>query len=120
MRILAALAAVSALAFAGAAFAQPENVELKDGAWVTTDGMPLYTFASDTPGVSTCTGQCLANWPILEASEDAMEEGDWTIVERDDGLRVWAYKDMPLYTFARDTAGQPATGVSDRWPLAVE
>src|SRR5690606_35303604 len=45
MRILAGLAAVSALAFAGAAFAQPGNVVLKDGAWVTTDGMPLYTFS---------------------------------------------------------------------------
>ena len=27
-------------------------------------------------------------------------------------------KDMPLYTFFRDTAGQPATGVSAAWPRA--
>ena len=120
MRILAGLAALAVFAAAGAAFAQPENVELKDGAWVTAEGMPLYTFASDTPGVSTCNGPCLTNWPLLEAPADAMEDGDWTIVEREDGARVWAYKGMPLYTYARDTAGQPATGVSDRWPLASE
>jgi predicted lipoprotein with Yx(FWY)xxD motif len=33
---------------------------------------------------------------------------------------MWAYKGKPLYTFARDTAGQPATGVSANWPAATK
>jgi predicted lipoprotein with Yx(FWY)xxD motif len=44
--------------------------------------------------------------------------GDWTVITRDDGSKQWAYKGQPLYTYARDTAGQPATGVSANWPRA--
>lgn len=120
MRILAGVAAVAAFAAAGAAFAQPDSVELKDGAWVTTDGMPLYTFANDTEGVSNCSDGCATAWPPLEAAADAEDDGEWTVVTREDGSKQWAYKGMPLYAFARDTAGEAATGVSDRWPLAVE
>jgi predicted lipoprotein with Yx(FWY)xxD motif len=122
MRILAGLAAVAALTFAGAALAKPDNVEAQDGALVTTDGMPLYTFARDTQGAGTsaCTEGCLARWPILEAAEDAMDDGDWTVITRDDGTKQWAYKGWPLYMYADDTAGEPATGVSDNWPLAME
>lgn len=121
MRFVAGLAAVSLFAMAGAAMAQPENVELKDGAWVTTDGWPLYTFANDTEAnVSACSGQCITNWPALAAADDATDDGDWVVITRDDGSKQWSYKGKPLYTFARDTAGSAATGVSERWPLAVE
>lgn len=122
MRILAGAAAVAALAFAGAAFAQPDNVEVQDGHLVTTDGMALYTFARDTKdsGASACSGGCVARWPVLEASDDATDDGDWTVITRDDGSKQWAYKGWPLYMYADDTAGEPATGVSDNWPLAME
>ena len=120
MRILAGLAAVSALAFAGAAFAQPDNVELKDGAWVTTDGMPLYTFSRDTENNSACVGGCATAWPPLVAADEAEDDGDWTVTEREDGVRQWSYKGLPLYTYAQDTPGEAPTGVSDTWPLATE
>ena len=48
------------------------------------------------------------------------DAGDWTVVTRDDGSKQWAYKGKPLYTFFRDTAGQPATGVSAAWPRAKQ
>ncbi len=122
MRILAGVAVIAAFAFAGVALAQPGNVEVEDGALVTTDGMPLYTFARDTQGAgeSACVDGCLARWPILEAADDAADDGDWTVITRDDGTKQWAYKGWPLYMFADDTAGEPATGVSANWPLAVE
>jgi predicted lipoprotein with Yx(FWY)xxD motif len=47
-----------------------------------------------------------------------MDDGDWTVVTRDDGAKQWAYKSKPLYSFAKDAAGGDATGVSDNWPLA--
>jgi predicted lipoprotein with Yx(FWY)xxD motif len=123
MRIWMGLTASGALlaALAGAALAAPPGVTTKDGAFVAPDGKPLYTFARDVePGKSVCNGGCATAWPPLAAAADAKADGDWTVVTRDDGAKMWAYKGKPLYTFARDTAGQPATGVSAAWPLATQ
>jgi predicted lipoprotein with Yx(FWY)xxD motif len=115
------LAAIGALAMAGAAVAAPTGVTEKAGAFVAPDGKPLYTFARDTtPGKSACNGGCAAAWPPLAASANAANDGDWTVVTRDDGSKQWAYKGKPLYTFAKDAAGAAATGVSDNWPLATK
>jgi predicted lipoprotein with Yx(FWY)xxD motif len=119
MKLLSGLTVISALALMGAAWAAPPGVTEKDGAFVAPDGKPLYTFAKDaTPGKSACNGPCLANWPALTAAADAKADGDWTVITRDDGAKQWAYKGKPLYTYAKDTAGTAATGVSENWPLA--
>lgn len=121
MRILAGLMAIGALALTGAAWATPPGVTEKDGNFIAPDGKPLYTFARDTaPGKSACNGQCATNWPPLAAAADAKNDGDWTVVTRDDGAKMWAYKGKPLYTYAKDTAGQPASGVGPAWPLAAK
>ena len=73
-------------------------------------GMTLYVFDKDTPGVSNCYDKCAANWPPLAAPADAMAMGEWTVVERKDGTRMWAYKGMPLYTFVKDKAPGDVTG----------
>ncbi len=120
MRVFAGLAAVAALALSGAAFAQPPGVTEKDGAWVAPDGKPLYPIARDTDaGKSAGNGQCATAWPPLAAADGAADDGDWTVVTRDDGAKMWAYKGKPLYTFARDTAGEAATGGSAAWPRAT-
>jgi predicted lipoprotein with Yx(FWY)xxD motif len=120
MRIRAIVIAAGMMtALAGAAWAAPPGVTEKDGAFVAPDGKPLYTFARDTTaGKSACNGGCATAWPPLAAAADAKDDGDWSVVTRDDGSKMWAYKGKPLYTYARDTAGQPATGVSAAWPLA--
>ena len=119
MKIVLGLASVCALALASAAAAAPTGVTEKDGGFVAPDGKVLYTFARDTtPGKSACNGPCATAWPPLAASAAAKDEGDWTVVTRDDGSKQWAYKGKPLYTFARDTVGAAASGVSDNWPLA--
>lgn len=121
MRTLTGLMTAGALAMMGAAWAAPPGVTEKAGAFVAADGKPLYTFARDTTaGKSVCNAQCATNWPALAAAADAKDDGDWTVVTRDDGSKQWAYKGKPLYTFARDTAGQAATGVSQMWPLATK
>lgn len=116
----AALALAFALS-AGAAFAQglPSNVKQTPDGFTDAAGKPLYTFAMDTmKGMSHCNGACETNWPPLIAPPDAKPMGDWTLVPRGNGVMQWAYKDKPLYTYAKDTAGQPATGVSNNWPRA--
>ncbi|MDZ4760198.1 MAG: hypothetical protein SGJ21_03905 [Alphaproteobacteria bacterium] len=124
MRVLTGLmmgrALALTLAAGGAALAAPPGVTVRDGAFVGPDGKPLYTFARDAePGKSACNGGCAAAWPPLAAA-DAADDGDWKVVTRDDGSKMWSYKGKPLYTFARDVAGEAATGVSAAWPLARE
>jgi predicted lipoprotein with Yx(FWY)xxD motif len=77
---------------------------------VDAKGMTLYTFDRDAPGKSNCNGQCAQNWPPLMASGDAKSSGDWAVVTRDDGAKMWAYKGKPLYTWVRDTKPGDTTG----------
>ncbi|KGE05004.1 putative transmembrane protein [Pseudohaliea rubra DSM 19751] len=45
---------------------------------------------------------CTALWPPVLASEQAEPVGDWSVLERRDGSRQWAYQEQPLYTSVRD------------------
>ena len=97
-----------------------------EGKMVLTDtnGMTLYTFDKDVQGdgKSVCNDDCAAKWPPLFAEDDAQPEGDFTIVTRDDGTRMWAYKGWPLYYWVEDM--QPGDisgdGVGGVWHLAIE
>jgi predicted lipoprotein with Yx(FWY)xxD motif len=74
-------------------------------------GMTLYTFDKDeTPGVSSCVGECAAAWPPFAAPADAKAGGDWSIIARDDASKQWAYKGKPLYTFVKDEKPGEAKG----------
>lgn len=69
----------------------------------TNRGMTLYTFSGDNaPGVSACSDQCAVNSPPLIALDDARPSGRWTIVQRSDGLKQWAYNGKPLYGWHDD------------------
>lgn len=59
--------------------------------------------------------RCQEHWPYVEADADARASNDtWTVItidpatgrflapEHPDALRVWAYRDRPVYTFGRD------------------
>ncbi len=41
---------------------------------------------------------CSQVWPPLLASDDAVEVGKWSLNERADGSKQWAYDGFPLYT----------------------
>jgi len=45
---------------------------------------------------------CTDLWPPVLASEDARPVGRWSIVDRRDGSRQWAYREQPLYTSILD------------------
>jgi predicted lipoprotein with Yx(FWY)xxD motif len=121
MRRTVGLLVVGLLAMAGSAWASPPGVTEKDGAFIAPDGMALYTFARDmAPGKSSCNAGCAAAWPPLLADAGAKDDGDWTVITRDDGAKQWAYKGKPLYRYVKDAADGKATGVSAAWPLAVK
>jgi predicted lipoprotein with Yx(FWY)xxD motif len=64
--------------------------------------MTLYTYDKDEMGKSNCYDQCAANWPPYLAAADAMAEGEWTIIDRTDGTKQWAYEGKPLYLYVDD------------------
>lgn len=120
---LAGLALVAACADKHAAMmAAPALVGDTAKGKVLTDskGMTLYTFDRDAAGKSNCNGQCAQNWPPLMAAADAKPSGDWTIVTRDDGSKMWAYKGKPVYLWIKDTRAGDTTGdgVNNVWHIA--
>jgi predicted lipoprotein with Yx(FWY)xxD motif len=79
-------------------------------------GQALYTYGSDTSGVSNCTGSCLASWPAYQdkGSTSGLPSGIGTIKRTDNGEIQYTYNGMPLYTFVGDTNGQViGNGVSN-------
>jgi predicted lipoprotein with Yx(FWY)xxD motif len=94
------------------------------GKEVLTDanGMTLYTYDKDTAGVTNCYDKCAQNWPPLIADASATADGDFTLVDRTDGTKMWAYKGKPLYLWVKDTKPGDTTGdmVGEVWHTAVE
>ena len=116
---LTALLATAVSAYA----AEPAKVMDSSAGKIWTDmkGMTLYTFDKDAGGKSMCNGPCAENWPALLASDADKPTGDMTIVVRDDGKKMWAYKGKPLYTFKKDTAPGDINGdgfLNGAWHLA--
>jgi predicted lipoprotein with Yx(FWY)xxD motif len=102
--IAAALVAVGGTAFAQMAMGPAMTAATGAGTvLVGPNGMTLYTWDNDEPGVSNCYNNCATNWPPFYAEAGAMAEGEWSIVTRTDGTMIWAYNGLPLYYFARDT-----------------
>ena len=127
---LALLVGAAALSlFATAAFADDyaggaiKTMEI-GGTEVLTDatGMTLYTVDKDAVGVSNCYDKCAVAWPPALAAAGAVADGDFTLVDRTDGTKVWAYKGWPLYLWVKDTKPGDTTGdmVGEVWHTAVE
>lgn len=122
----AALALVAMPAFAADYLGGTVKSTEIGGQMVLTDanGMALYTFDKDTQGAGTsvCNDDCAVKWPPLMAEDGAAAEGDFTLVTRDDGSTMWAYKGWPLYYWYEDMAAgeTKGDGVGGVWHLAVE
>jgi len=124
LKTFAALAALAMILGASAAGAQTmlKTADTAKGkAFVDEKGMTLYTYDKDAGGKSMCNGPCANNWPPLAAADDAKPAADMTIVVRDDGKKMWAYKGKPLYTFKQDMAAGDVKGDgfnNDTWHIA--
>lgn len=95
---------------------------------INSENITLYTFENDRndvdndgSGDSDCNGGCATTWPPMLATANATTSGDFSIIERDDGNeRQWAFKGLPLYMFASDSASGDVNGegVSNTWFVA--
>jgi predicted lipoprotein with Yx(FWY)xxD motif len=122
-RTFAAIAALTFIFASSAASAQMlKTADTPKGkTFVDAKGMTLYTFDKDAGGKSMCNGPCAENWPPLAAAADAKPTADMTIVVRDDGKKMWAYKGKPLYTFKNDAAPGETKGdgfLNGTWHMA--
>ena len=78
---------------------------------VDPKGMTLYTYERDTTGkTSNCNDKCAESWVPLSATVDAKAIGDFTVISRNDGSKMWAYRYRPLYTSPADKAPCDANG----------
>lgn len=123
MRALMGLtAALLAISVGGSFAAEWKEMDSSMGKIYTdANGMTLYTFDKDEAGKSNCYDECATEWPPFEASAGAMTEDEWTIIERTDGKKQWAYEGKPLYFYdddkkAGDMMGNGEGGV---WHVAM-
>jgi predicted lipoprotein with Yx(FWY)xxD motif len=112
---LAALLLSTAASFAAEAWKEADV----GGTKIFTDakGMTLYSYDKDGKGKSTCYDKCATNWPPLKAEAGAKAADEWTVVDRTDGTKMWAYNGKPVYTFVKDkkAGDMSGEGVAGVW-----
>jgi predicted lipoprotein with Yx(FWY)xxD motif len=122
MRTLTSIALLTATLLTGCASMSGGMSPTQTRSGVLTDdaGMTLYVFDKDSPGKSACNGECAVKWPPLIAAGSASGGDDYTIINRDDGARQWAYKGKPLYRWFKDQKAGDTTGdgVNNVWHVA--
>jgi predicted lipoprotein with Yx(FWY)xxD motif len=113
---------------AGEGYKMPDGVALLDSAnasgqvLVNELGMPLYTYADDPREKPTCVTQpCTGHWAPYQAAQLAKPLGDFSVVDRGDGLFQWAFKGKPLYSYDGDTEPGDANGnrLDGKWHAAT-
>lgn len=84
-------------------------------------GMTLYYFTKDEPGVSNCKDKCLEIWPPFHAENIVAPRGfnkrDLGTITREDGQKQTTYKGYPLYYFIKDkqVGDLNGQGVNNVW-----
>ena len=120
--------ATAEAATVGAAGASGPSVAWSDVAdmgriLVAANGMTLYMFDKDAPGVSNCYGECAGRWPpllVAAGEQPSAAEGISAVMgvtERTDGTYQVTANGWPLYFWWKDVNPGDATGqaVGDVW-----
>lgn len=63
----------------------------------------IYTSDRDGANTSNCDAACLKTWKPVIAPQSAVSQGEWSVFERSPGVRQWAFRKKPLYTYVLDT-----------------
>lgn len=131
LRFVLAIVALAAIATFGASHAAraqtpptvlvSQNANLGMAILTDQNGMTLYTFANDQPGMSVCNGGCAGIWPAFQPPAGDLvlpdgASGALDMITRADGTMQVTYNGMPLYYFSGDmnpgdTNGQGIGGV---------
>jgi predicted lipoprotein with Yx(FWY)xxD motif len=84
-------------------------------------GMALYTGPAigSGPAAEACAEPCAFAFRPYEAPQIALPVGDFTAIDRADGIRQWVYKGLPLYSYDGDVRLGDANGVDARYNIAL-
>src|SRR5690606_28540770 len=89
--------------------------EVPDAAgFVLVDGREhtLYTLREgEATEVERCTQQPCRRWVPVAASRLAKAFGEFSAIDRADGIRQWTFRGLPLYSFEGDLAPSYANGI---------
>ena len=105
--------------FALPAAAMHHEVKIADkpgvGKYLTdAEGMTLYMFKKDSPGISACSGGCVSNWPLYYREQVAPPAGvpadDFGTITREDGAKQTTFRGYPLYYFKGDEKAGDTSG----------
>ena len=77
---------------------------------VNYSGFSVYAWDGDGADKSNCNTACLQTWSPVLAAETSQPQGEWTIVQRQPGIRQWAFRKKPLYTYIADTKPRSQLG----------
>ncbi|MCA0202134.1 MAG: hypothetical protein LCH56_15105, partial [Proteobacteria bacterium] len=69
---------------------------------VMQNGYSVYSWDGDGSNASNCMKDCLTKWTPVLAGRAAQPNGEWTVFERSQGVRQWAFRGRPLYTYNDD------------------
>jgi len=112
----------------GAATVNVAEVGTFGQALVDSEGRSLYLFTNDTQnsGASSCTGNCLVNWPPLftdgaPVAGTGVDSAMLGTITLPDGTTQVTYNGWPLYYYIDDAAPGDANGqgVGDVWFLVT-
>ena len=90
-----------------------KEVSLVDGRAIlasSQNGLTLYTFDVDDPGVSNCHGKCLNVWPAMLVSSDDNIEAPFGVTVRPNGDLQLMLNNEPLYFFIGDESAGDIRG----------
>ena len=62
----------------------------------------IYMSDRDGPNKSNCDEQCARTWIPMLAPASAQTRGEWSVFERSPGVRQWAFRKRPLYSYSLD------------------
>jgi predicted lipoprotein with Yx(FWY)xxD motif len=100
-----------------------EAVRLRGGAatiLADAKGISVYTFDSDTKGVSNCKGGCLKEWPTLKVAADEQIPAPFGKIQGNDGKAQLTLDGLPLYYYVDDGKPGDVNGDYPSWhPVIV-
>lgn len=90
---------------------QFEVVSVATGRMVTLkSGYSIYAWDRDGANKSNCTGKCLEQWEPVLAPDYARPNGEWSVFERSPGIKQWAFRKRPVYTYIGDWKARAMDG----------
>jgi predicted lipoprotein with Yx(FWY)xxD motif len=64
-------------------------------------------------GITGCDAECETTWKPLLSSADAKPSGYWTLYDREDGSKQWAYFGYALYSYGGEIENLGSTEIYD-------